>query len=170
VENFLIISENSSDHWPFFNIKNKNVLDIGCGIWYTKKMEETSPIYFGKKANLVVGIDGNGGDIKKLKDFVGNNIKYVFKEMRVTDVRQIRSLINEYSISALKCDIEGDEVVLLDLTPEDLVNVTSIAIEFHNHELKEAFLKKIPQWGFTIEVYANFAATPLHMGVIYGTK
>ena len=170
MEKFLIVSENSSDHWPFFDIENKNVLDIGCGIWYTEDMEETSPIWFANRANMVVGIDGNGGDIQRYQDYVGDNPKYVFREMRITDAEQVRELINEYSITALKCDIEGGEIALLDLTAEDLVNVSSIAIEFHNDELKEGFLQKIPEWGFNIEVYANFAATPLYMGVIYGTK
>ena len=164
------MSENSSDHWPFFDVENKNVLDIGCGIWYTEEMEETSPIYFGRTANLVVGIDGNGGDIERYIDYVGENSKYVFKRMRITTAEQVKELIEEYSITALKCDIEGGEISLLDLTSEDLKNVTDIAIEFHNNELKDGFLEKIPEWGFDIKVFANFKRAPLHMGVIYGVK
>jgi len=118
MEKFLIVSENSSDHWPFFNIENKNVLDIGCGIWYTKDMEETSPIWFANKANMVIGIDGNKGDIQRYKDYVGDNSKYVFREMRITDAEQVRELINEYSITALKCDIEGAENLLFAINNE----------------------------------------------------
>ena len=57
--NYLIESENSTDHWPYFDSTNHNVLDLGCGRWYTDIKEELSPFYFGKNANLVVGIDSN---------------------------------------------------------------------------------------------------------------
>ena len=170
MEYYQIKSENSSDHWPFFDVKNKNVLDIGCGIWYTKEMEETSPIYFAKEANLVVGIDANHGDIEKYKNYVGDNNKFVFQHLPIDNVQQVRNLITEHSITSLKSDIEGHEVILLDLTKEDLENVETIAIEFHSEELKEAFMKKIPEWGFEIKLVADFAATPPKLGVIYGSK
>lgn len=170
MEEYLIKSENSSDHWPFFDVENENVLDIGCGIWYTKEMEETSPIYFAKKANLVVGVDGNSGDIIKYKNYVNGNSKYIFEDMRIDNVEQVRNLIGEHSITALKSDIEGGEITLLDLTTEDLADVSKIAIEFHTHELKDSFMKKIPEWGFQIKLVASFAATPSNLGVIYGTK
>lgn len=168
--NYTIPSENSSEHWTYFNVDNKNVLDIGCGIWYTKDMEETSPIFFAKTANRVVAIDSNGSDIEKLKEYVNKNEKYTFKKVIVTDAQQIRDLITEYSITALKCDIEGHERVLLGLSNEDLEFVTEIAIEFHTHDLKDSFMKKIPEWGYNIDCVANFKATPDNLGVIFASK
>jgi hypothetical protein len=167
---YTIPSENSSDHWPYFDVDNKNVLDIGCGIWYTKDMEETSPIFFAKTANYVVAIDSNDGDIEKFKEYVKEDKKFTFKKVIVTDAQQIRDLITEYSINALKCDIEGHERVLLGLTNEDLESVTEMAIEFHTHDLKDSFMKKIPEWGYNIKCVANFAATPDNMGVIFASK
>lgn len=167
---YTIPSENSSDHWPYFDVDNKNVLDIGCGIWYTKDMEETSPIFFGKKANSVIGIDSNECDIDKFKQYVNNHDKFKFERIIVTEVQQIRDLINKHSITALKSDIEGHERVLLDLTNEDLKSVTEIAIEFHSYDLKDSFMKKIPEWGYEIKCVANFASTPDNLGVIFASK
>lgn len=167
---YTIMSENASNHWPHFNVNGKNVLDIGCGIWYTEDMEETSPVFFGKTASSVVGVDSHEGDIERFKKYVGNNKKFTFKEARIANVQQIRDLIKEHKITALKSDIEGDEKVLLELTTEDLGNITEIAIEFHTHDLKHSFMEKIPEWGFDIKCVANFARTPDNLGVIFGSK
>lgn len=167
---YLIQSENSSDHWPFFEIDNENVLDLGCGIWYTEDMEETSPVYFSKKANLVVGCDSNNDDLVKYREYCKDIPNVTFKHVIIQNANQVRELLLEHSITALKCDIEGFEIALADLTSDDLSSVTKIAIEFHTDELKDLFLQKIPEWGFKIILKASFARTPPHLGVIYGIK
>ena len=167
---YTIESENSTDHWPYFDVKNHNVLDLGCGIWYTEKTEELSPIYFAQTANKVIGVDGNIDDITFYLNETKDNSKYVFKHELISSVNQVKDLINEYSITALKCDIEGAEVILLDLTKKDLSNVTELAMEFHSEELKQAYLNKVVEWGFNIKVKANFARTPDHMGVLFCSR
>jgi hypothetical protein len=59
---------------------------------------------------------------------------------------------------------------MLDLTSEDLINVTELGIEYHTEELKNSFIPKVQEWGFEINVTANFARTPNHMGVIFCRK
>jgi hypothetical protein len=167
---YTIHSEDSSVHWPYFNTIYHNVLDLGCGRWYTIDTKELSPIYFGKTANKVVGVDSNDNDISFYINETKNDPKYTFKCDTISSAEQVKSLIKEYSITALKCDIEGGEVVLLDLTKEDLANITELAIEFHNEDLKQSFLKKIEEWGFTIKVKANFNNTPDYMGVLFCSK
>ena len=167
---YIIESEDSTDHWPYFNTLNHNVLDLGCGRWYTTKTEELSPIYFGQTANKVVGIDGNIDDILFYINETKGNSKYIFKHKLISSVEQVKDLINEYSITALKCDIEGAESILLDLTKEDLNNITELAMEFHSEELKQSYLNKVIEWGFDIKVKANFARTPDYMGVLFCSK
>lgn len=167
---YIINSEDSTDHWPYFNTKDHNVLDLGCGRWYTKKTDEFSPIYFAKTANKVVGVDGNNDDILFYINETKDDPKYVFKNELITSVDQVKNLINEYSITALKSDIEGAEVILLELTKEDLSNVTELAIEFHSEDLKQAYLNKVVEWGFNIKAQAAFARTPDYMGVLFCSK
>jgi SAM-dependent methyltransferase len=167
---YTIESENSTDHWPYFNTENHNVLDLGCGRWYTEKFEELSPIYFAKTANKVVGVDGNGDDILFYINETKDDPKYIFKNEYISSIDQVKKLINEHSITALKCDIEGAEVILLDLTKEDLNNVTELAMEFHSEDLKQAYLNKVIEWGFDVKVKANFARTPDYMGVLFCSK
>jgi hypothetical protein len=168
--NYTIKSENSTDHWPYFNVDNHNVLDLGCGRWYTKEVEELSPIYFGRTASKVIGLDSNLDDINFYKTQTSNDPKFIFVCECISSADQVRALLKEYSITALKCDIEGGEVALLDLSKEDLENVAQLAIEFHSESLKEAFTSKVVEWGFNIDVKANFAGTPDHMGVLFCSK
>lgn len=171
MKHYEITSEDASNHWSFVNLNGKNILDIGCGIWHTKDLNETTPLFFGQTANLVVGIDSSEHSINTYNNHCINESKYIFHCENIHSALQIKNLISKYDINFLKSDIEGGEVVLLDLTSQDLDNITDIAIEFHTLELKEAFLNKIPnEWGFTIHTLANFCATPDNLGVIYGVK
>jgi hypothetical protein len=168
---YLIESENSTDHWPYFNVENKNVLDLGCGRWYTDDFNECSPIYFGiNKASKVIGVDGNPDDIKFYKENTIGDEKFIFIQEHISTASQVKLLIDTYSITALKCDIEGGEICLLNLTKEDLEPITELAIEFHDESLKQSFLSKVIEWGFTIKVKAAFARTPDYMGVLFCSK
>jgi len=168
--NHTIESEDSSIHWPYFNTLNHNVLDLGCGRWYTTKVEELSPLFFGNTANSVVEVDYNENDIKFYKDQTKDDPKYTFYSSNISSSDQVKELIKLHSITALKCDIEGGEIVLLDLTYDDLKNISELAIEFHSDVLKKAFMKKVIEWGFNIKAVANFARTPDYMGVIFCSK
>lgn len=168
---YVIESENSTDHWPYFEVEGKNVLDLGCGRWYTEDLNECSPIYFGiKNANKVVGVDGNPDDINFYTSSTEGNPKFVFISEHISNASQVKSMIDEHSITALKCDIEGGEICLLDLTASDLESITELAIEFHSEELKQSFTSKVLEWGFTIKVKASFARTPDYMGVLFCSK
>lgn len=167
---FVIESENSSDHWSYFDTLNKNVLDLGCGRWYTEKKEELSPFYFARNASRVIGVDSNSSDIEFYITETQNDKKYSFEHIVLTDVQQFRDLITKYSVTAIKCDIEGYEVVMLDLSNKDLQSVTELAVEYHNHDLKTKYVEKVKEWGFEIKAMADFARTPDHLGVLFCEK
>jgi len=170
MRDYIIESENSTDHWPFFKTSGHNVLDLGCGRWYTDKKEELSPFYFGRDANLVVGVDYNAQDIEYYTQETEGDPKYVFKAMNLINAEQFKELINTYNITALKCDIEGDEVHMLKLTKQDLINISEIAIEYHSEDLRDKFIAKLEEWGFSINTFANFARTPISLGVLFCSK
>jgi SAM-dependent methyltransferase len=164
-------SEEASEHWPWFNTTNHTVLDLGCGRWGLEKEDELSPIYFAKTANRVIGIDGYEVDILFYQNKTKNDLKYTFKHMTITSVEQVRELLNKYSITALKSDIEGGEIVLLDLTKEDLSKVTELAVEFHSIKLKQAFIEKIKDLGFILKADAKFVCAPGgNIGVLFCYK
>jgi SAM-dependent methyltransferase len=168
--NYTIESENSTDHWPYFESSNHNVLDLGCGRWYTDLKEELSPFYFGRNANKVVGVDSNPQDIEYYTNETINDSKYIFERIELTHSDQFKDLIVRHSITAIKCDIEGYELSMLDLSNDDLINVDELAIEYHTDELKQMFITRVQEWGYEIKVMANFARTPDNLGVLFCTK
>ena len=169
--NYTIESENSTHHWPYFYVKDLNVLDLGCGRWYTTDHNELSPIYFvNNGAKLLVGVDSNDNDINYYKSTTQNDSRYEFLTQNISSINQVKDLILNYNITALKCDIDGGEEVLLGLNKEDFANIKELAIEHHSDYLKSEFLKKVVEWGFEIRAISNFARTPDYMGVIFCYK
>jgi hypothetical protein len=167
---YSIESEDSTKHWPYFSVDNKNVLDLGCGRWHTSDYNELSPIFFAKSASLVVGVDCNPDDIIFYKEKTKGNSKFIFIHQCITNIEQVKELLVTNKITALKCDIEGAEKILLDLTKDDLELVDELAIEFHSEKLKQDFTTNVVEWGFNIKVKANFVNTPDYMGVLFCDK
>jgi SAM-dependent methyltransferase len=170
MQNYTIDDERSCYHWPFFNVKNKRVLDIGCGRWGLDELDQNSPIYFSNNgASLVVGIDGNIDEINYFKQQVGDNSKYNFIHLHIHNATPIIDIIKNYNIEAIKCDIEGDEILLTDMTREDLKNVTEFALEYHSNELRDIYLSKMIEWGFAVNRDIKFGTTN-YMGVLFCSK
>jgi SAM-dependent methyltransferase len=171
MENQFIDSENSSTHWKYFDSFNHRVLDLGCGRWDVKVFEEMSPIYFKNKgANLVVGVDSSEYEIDYYSNECSNNDGYIFRREWINSTEVVRNLINEYNITAIKCDIEGDEKFLLELTEEDLADIKEIGIEYHSKELRDQFVIKFLNWNFTLKEHMKFINNPEQMGVLFGFK
>lgn len=163
--NFDIYSEDSEFHWPYFNVENKIVLDLGCGraVYHTDEYQQ-SPLYIGErlKAAKVIGVDGNPEgnmtEINRLKNMVESekiNVdnKYTFIWKMITTPQDLKDLLVNYKITAIKSDIEGYETNFYDLTKEDLQLVEVFALEYHTYEILETFKQKFKDWGF--EVYAE---------------
>ena len=164
-----IHTEDSSIHWTHFNTTDQNVLDLGCGRWHNNNDEELSPIYFGRTANKVIGVDAHGGDIEFYINYTNNDPKFTFIYKHITNVNEVREWLTEYNITALKSDIEGDEKILLELTDEDLINVRELAIEYHNDSLKQDFLIKAKEWNFNLKAEGKFVNID-NMGVLFFTR
>lgn len=166
---YVLQSEDASEHWKFFDVKDHVVLDLGCGRWYTTKFEEFGPIYFRNQgAKLVIGIDSSDDEILYFTKSVGDDAHYIFEWLEIKNSNDILDLLQRYPrISALKCDIEGYEKVLLELYADDLRNIKEMAIEYHSKELNEAFVQKVQEWGFNIKLNASMTTNADRIGVLF---
>jgi len=171
MENYLITSEESYNHWKFFNCVGHNVLDLGCGRYgFVLPFEQYSPIYFGENgANKVIGVDGLDSEIEFYQNSVSNE-KYKFITFLVNSGDVIKKFINDYNITAIKCDIEGDERYFSNLSTEDMNSIKEMAVEYHSFSMKNMMINKLNEWGFTIKVDANFQDTVPEMGVLFANK
>lgn len=169
---FLIHSEKASEHWSPFDVKNKVVLDLGCGIWSgVNSFSEYSPIWFGANgATKVIALDSNENDIKYYKDNTKDDAKYEFIAKHISSTSEIESLILSNGINALKSDIEGDEKYILDIKPEVINKIEEIAIEYHTTELKYKFIAKFKDWGFDLKCMGKFTTAGENVGVLFGSR
>jgi len=172
MEEYIITDEDSSIHWKFFDVKDRAVLDLGCGRWYTEVFEEFSPVYFERQgATRVIGIDSNEQEIEFYVNALKNNDKFVFETVNIQTTQDIIDLLNKYpEVTALKCDIEGFESTLLDLTSDQLKHIDELAIEVHSKELNDLFRNKIQEWGFTLKLYASITHNLDRLGVLFCTR
>lgn len=158
-EEYIIVSEDPKLHWKYYDVKGKRVLDLGCGRADASSIEQTTPYYFNsQEAAFVVAVDSWEEDIEYFKKNLHNKDKFEFIYDRIHSADQIRDYIKRYKINSVKCDIEHMEKVLLEMTKEDFEGVDNIALEVHTHQLKDALIPKLKEFGFYVNVEAPHTA------------
>jgi hypothetical protein len=147
-----IDSENPLHHWYFLDVKDKKVLDLGCGKHLLEDGMLTTPEFFLRQgAKSVIGVDPHVNDIEWFKTNITNGQFFVDC---IKDVSQLDFYLN-MDVQAVKIDIEGHENCLLQTT-NLLTHITDIAIETHNRELFHDILIKLVDLNFTITHIATF--------------
>lgn len=156
MKEYHIYSEMPSEHWCHLNIKDQNILDIGCGRWsFPNDESKSTPYYFiNNGANKVIGVD----ILKEEIDFYNkiNHPKMSFIQAKLGDFDTLvvaRKLINDNQITSIKCDIEGSELFFLALNKDDYKNINSIAIEYHGLWIKDLLISHFTNNGFTFDVH-----------------
>ena len=149
MQEFNITNEDPIVHWPDINVKNKNVLDLGCGRWDATEQSKTTPIYFlDQGAKNVIGIDSSSAEVEYYQSLNLSNAKFFAESIQNSLL--LKKIINENDINVIKSDIEGAEIIFLDFTQDDLKNVSSLYIEYHGHHIKNLLIPKIKNLGFII--------------------
>ncbi len=166
----VITSEDSSVHWKYLDVKDKIVLDLGCGLWEVSDLREASPVYFkNKEAKKIIGVDPNEKDISTLKNyfsehFPGDGSEFLVKLIATTD--DLTELIAKYQIESLKCDIEGFEKVMFSIDKSQIKSIVNISVEYHDRQLFLGLLKTLNNWGFKIINHSLFTYASQKMGVL----
>ena len=155
-----ITSEEPIDHWGFLNVKDKIVLDLGCGKFHSTI--STPEWFIQQGAERVIGID--------LSSELEYD-KFTYHAMSIDNPQQIKDLIETYKPHIIKADIEGAEIHFNGVELSDLGVVTEVAIEYHDNELMELIFNKLADWGFAlINIYRLFDIETERMGVIHAVK
>jgi hypothetical protein len=149
---YRIESESPSTHWKYFDVKNKNVLDLGCGRWGgVTDIDEITPFYFyNQGASKVIGVDANYVEINYL---IENNISkdnITPYNIAIESEEQIKHLLHEGNIQAIKSDIEGQERLFYNFTKNDFTNITNLAIEYHGHDIQRELIRRSRDWDFKL--------------------
>lgn len=166
----LIDTEDSSVHWQHLDVAGKIILDLGCGLWGVNDIRETSPVYFKNKgAKKIIGVDSNADDVLVFKKYFNENFKgdeseFIVKEIACSN--DLLELITKYNVESIKCDIEGFEKVMFNITKDQVKNIESISVEYHSHTLLLRLIKTLKNWNFEIINYSLFTYAPQSLGVL----
>ena len=164
----IITSEKPDEHWGFLNVKDKMVLDLGCGI----NSEHTpTPWYFinDKKASFVVGVDSDNNSYQWFKqNFVVKNFIPIMDW--VDRWEKIRMYIDYWQPEVIKMDIEGSEIFMNAVDAAHFKGVKEIGIEYHNLPCLLSCESKLKEAGFKLEYYKFEHLDIDYQGVLYAYK
>lgn len=155
------MSEEPIKHWGFLNFKDKIVLDLGCGKFYSSI--STAQWFLDGGAKKVIGIDLGKEPIEdeRLEAFA----------MPINDKLGLEFLIRKYKPQIIKCDIEGAEIHFDEIEKEDMDSVEEFAVEYHDGETKRVVEKMIKEWGFNnFELYGLGNEDINRIGVYWAWK
>ena len=168
-----IMSEHPYEHWPFLDVKDKIVLDMGCSFYdatYNPGMLSSAEWFVKSGANIVIGFDANPYEVNKYNIVYKNNPKYKVFQLFVDSKEKIKNLLN-YNPQIIKCDIEGGEIYFNDITKEEMECVEQIGIEYHDAATKKMCEEKLLEWGFDfVEQYSLLTCDIKLQGVFCGKK
>src|SRR3972149_4366749 len=154
-----IINEEPDIHWGFLDVKDKVVLDLGCGRFYSSI--STAEYFLNSGAKLVIGVD--------LSDIGVINDRFEMKVLNVSSADDLQNLLLSYYPDVIKCDIEGAERYfnsIASLPTETL----QFAVEYHDNATKLICETELKDWGFETEHYQLLGEDINRIGVIHGWK
>ena len=174
MERIQVDNENPSQHWKFINCKDKIVLDLGCGRWEHVEHRDpswpTTPEYLIQiGAKEVHAIDIDEKEINWYKEIVSTKMPVFPIHRQISSTDDISDLIRNTKATVIKCDIEGSESGILNLSNEDFYQIKFYAIETHSDALYESFIKKFNDMGYTHIATIDLVHAP-PMKVIFAEK
>jgi SAM-dependent methyltransferase len=168
----LIKSDIPEEHWPNVNVLNKNVLDLGCGVWLYENQPQhnNTPKYFLKQgAENVIGVDKSFCFVDFYKKLKIPNFQLYNK--KISSFEDIRFFIKKHNINIIKSDIEGSEIVFLESKLEDYSDIYEVYIEYHSYDIRDSLLDHFKNLNFKSIDIGQFSFIDqkylLPYGVIY---
>jgi len=155
-----IDTEEPNIHWGFLDIKDKTVLDLGCGKWWSSI--STAEWFLNEGAKQVIGVD--------LSPMSIDRDNFIMKAERIDSSDQLQKLIDEFKPDIIKCDIEGAESYF-DSVDSLHEGVKQFAVEYHDNNTKLICEEAIKRWNFeNVEIYSLLGYGTERIGVINAWK
>jgi hypothetical protein len=167
-------SDNPDVHYPedLIDVKDKVVLDLGCGCDGNVHLLAylSTPEYFlSKGAKKIIGVERTQADVDYLQSRITEE-QGLFFQQQIDSLAQTRDFILTYKPDVIKCDNEGGEAYLLEMTNEEFNLVEQYYVETHDGSIHNNALAKFAECGY--EVIETLDFTPLSgiIQVIFARK
>jgi hypothetical protein len=167
-------NENPNEHWEFIHCNNKVAVDLGCGRW--EKVEKrdaswpTTPEFLIQRgASIVYAFDIDADEIEWYQKNISTKMKVKAAQANLNNIEIIRKIYQQFQPKIIKCDIEGYESLLLELTDEEFKSVDLYAVETHSNDLYNKFIDRFTKTGYNIVAVIDLIHAPL-MKAIFAQK
>jgi hypothetical protein len=168
-------NENPKEHWQYINFQSNEIaVDFGCGRWNEEEHHEsdwmTTPEYLlSLGAEFVYGFDKDEIEIKWFNERIMNFVSMKFIQKDLSLPNAMLDIIVDLEPNVVKCDIEKNEIHLLNISKPIFRIVRLYAIETHEDWIYNAFMSEFPNRGYEIKAVINLThARP--MKVIFAER
>ncbi|MFA5395403.1 MAG: hypothetical protein WC346_05215 [Methanogenium sp.] len=167
--------ENPENHWKYINIKpGELAVDFGCGRW--EKVEHrdsswlTTPEFLlSRGAEFVYAFDKDKEEIDWYNETFFDNQSMKFLQRDLSSQSVFEDIIVDLEPNVVKCDIEKNEMHLLNIRKPIFSSVRLYAIETHRDWIFNAFMSEFPIRGYEVTAVINLThAKP--MKVIFAER
>lgn len=158
-------TENPSEHWEFIECNNEVAVDLGCGRW--EKIEYRDPSWLTtpewllhKGASHVYAYDIDPAEVEWYNTTLSPSKNITAYHKQINNVEDIREIFNTVKPTVVKCDIEGYERAILDLSDVEFLTVKFYAIETHSDELYSKFVERFNNLKYEIIATVDLIHAP----------
>jgi hypothetical protein len=164
----IIKDENPINHWGFLDVKDRIVLDLGCGI---NSEFLPTPYYFivERGAKKVIGVDSNEQSYQWFKQNFNVQNFIPFKDM-VDRYEKFEFYFDYFKPDVVKMDVEGSEIYMNAFNNKLFDSVEEIAIEYHSYPCLIAIEGKLRENNYKLEYYKFEHLDLEHQGVLFAYK
>jgi hypothetical protein len=155
-------TEHPKEHWEFIECEGKVAIDLGCGRW--EKVEQRDPSWpttpewlVQKGASHVYAFDIDPEEISWYNANIDTEQPVTTMLKGIYTVEDVREIWNTYQPKIVKCDIEGEESKILELTDEEFSTIDLWAVETHSDWLENGFKEKFQKCGYHIFGYIHLS-------------
>lgn len=171
----LVDTENPTEHWKYVDVKDKIVLDLGCGRWEKIETRDpnwpTTPEYLiNEGASKVFAVDIDQQEIDWFTERFKGEPKYHFLCRKIASIEEAESIIRETSPDCIKCDIEENEQFLFKIDRDLFRSVKEYYIETHGADLFQEAINTLSRHEYHIRKIINLTHTKNHCKVIFASR
>ena len=167
-------TEHPKEHWEFIECDGKVAIDLGCGRW--EKVEQrdsnwpTTPEWLVQRgASRVYAFDIDPEEVEWYNANIDPQSIITTTLKGIHSVEDAREIWNTYKPKIVKCDIEGFESKILELSDEEFSSIDLWAIETHSDELEFNFKERFEKCGYELFGYIHLTHAP-HVRVLFAKK
>ena len=141
-----IHQEKYADEYACADVNGKVVLDLGADVG------STAQFFIKRLAKQVIAVEGSGACFPLLCANSGKIGNVTPVKLFISSPAQVASLLRNWKPDVVKCDIEGGEVHLFNISDTQFQSVSDYIIEVHSPFLFAKLKTKCTACGFALSI------------------